>query len=395
MKSLFSSKTNPELQARKAIRSKKWAKALAYYEKEIKSNERNYFLWNTLGDLQYNSKAKAQALESWRRALEGFSSEGLHENVLGISRKVLRRLPEEEDIYLTIADAYLGLDYHADCLVSLRSYIKIAKQKSESDMKVLFKKIFDANLKFPHLVEEFCQLYKESQIEDYEFEKKLEEYMSSVSAQKYAVSTPEKSLEEEEYSGLHESEYELNASQNSTEPDGLMVLDGGSMPAYSPTVNNHTNYMGSSNTHEVNHEEISTDNYTVDNDDPVGDEKDHYDLGIVYRDMKLWEAAMSEFEQARRDPALRIRATMAYVECLQETHDLQSALRLLDRESENEKYSTQDLLTINFQRGMLHENLGNLAEALDCYELVQAENASYGDTEDRIASLKQKLIAVN
>ena len=44
MKSLFGDKRDPEQQARDAIRRKKWALAIAHYEKKLHENERDFAL---------------------------------------------------------------------------------------------------------------------------------------------------------------------------------------------------------------------------------------------------------------------------------------------------------------------------------------------------------------
>ena len=106
--------------------------------------------------------------------------------------------------------------------------------------------------------------------------------------------------------------------------------------------------------------------------------------------MKLWDAAIAEFEQARRDSSVRTRSTLALAECLQETHDLQGALDLLEKELQNGG-PAHEKLGIVFQRGVIHELLGNLDEALSSFEQVQNENSSYGDVEIRVADLRNRL----
>ena len=183
---IFSGTKDPERQARLAIRRRKWGQAIAYYEGRLQANERDFALWNLLGDLHMNNGARAQAVEAWRRALEGYALEGLHENVLGIARKVLRRAPQESDVYLLVADACLGLEYQADCLAALRSYLKLTKQRSEADLRALFKKLLDASLRHVHLLEEMGAIYRDSGIDDPELAARVANYIdqhASVAAQ--------------------------------------------------------------------------------------------------------------------------------------------------------------------------------------------------------------------
>jgi tetratricopeptide (TPR) repeat protein len=121
-----------------------------------------------------------------------------------------------------------------------------------------------------------------------------------------------------------------------------------------------------------------------------GEGKDHYDLGNVYREMRLWDAAVAEFEQARRDPTLRVRSTLALSECLQEMSNLQGALDLLESESRTMSASPQEQLSLHFQLGVVNELLGNLDEALKHFEDVHRQNSEHAEAEERIEALRRK-----
>jgi tetratricopeptide (TPR) repeat protein len=386
MKNLFGEKNDPELQARDAMRLKKWQKAIAHYEKKLQSNERDYALWNFVGDLHMNNRARAQAVEAWRRALEGYALEGLYDNVLGIARKILRRAPEEEDLNLVLAEAFLGLEYYADCLAALRSYLKLSRHRSESDMRSLFKKILDQRIPHPHLLEELDVLYKEAAIEDIELERRLHEYIEAnrkLSEQhSRAVQVEEKGPEAE----ATEADEPANA-------EGLITLDGmNTFEDDTPSSYEFTEFRPNGAAPGMPE---SSDFEAAEGDAmgelPPGEGKDHYDLGLVYKEMALWDAAIAEFEQARHDRSVRIRATLALAECLQESRDLHRALELLEGERRNGEGSMSEQLPLIHQLGAVHELLGNLEEARHCYEMVQSRQPGYGDVEVRLASIESRL----
>ena len=390
MKNPFGDKRDPELQAREAIRRKKWSKAIAYYEQKLRENERDFSLWNLLGDLHINNHSRAQAVEAWRHAGEGFALEGLHENVLGIARKILRRTPEEEDVHLVMADAYLGLEYHADCLAAIRTYLKLAKHRSESDLRSILKRILDANFRHAHLLEELRSIYQESGVEDVELERRVEEFVatklkvvSDLRAQTAAVVEPEIA------ETTSEAAEKMEESQNQ---DGLLTLSG--IDSFSGDVDSEFSYGTPSLCQETTTDanaECESPGVNESAEIPAGEGKDHYDLGMVYKEMKLWDAAVVELEQARRDQSLRFRATLALAECLQESHDPQRALELLEAESRNNEVSPQERLNVQHQMAVIHELLGNLDEALHHYEAVGEINPNYGDVEERISALRSRL----
>jgi tetratricopeptide (TPR) repeat protein len=386
MKNLFGDKGDPEHQAREAIRHRKWIKAIAHFERRLQENPRDFAMWNLLGDLHMNNQAQQQAVEAWRRALEGYALEGLHENVLGIARKILRRAPEEDDVHLLLAEAFLGLEYHADCLAAFRTYLKMSKRRSESEMRSLFKHILDASITHPHLLEELRAIYAESQIEDVELEQRLQIYVQdriSASPHKPKLSKPKSETVENDvpYSpfgnGLPESE-------------GLRSLDGfgDSAGAFDPSDYQHS--APPSTTPPAFSSDFDMPSTSLD-DVPAGEGKDHYDLGVVYKEMKLWDAAIAEFEHARRDRSVRLRATVALAECMQESNDFQGALELLEREEESADASPQDLNGLELQIGILYEMQGNLDLALERFRAVKERNPNFGGVETRIAEIQSRI----
>ena len=390
MKNPFGDKRDPELQAREAIRHKKWSKAIAHYEQKLRDNERDFSLWNLLGDLHMDNRSRSQAVEAWRHALEGFALEGLHENVLGIARKILRRTPEVEDVHLVMADAYLGLEYHADCLATLRTYLKLAKHRSESDLRSLFKKILDAQFRHAHLLEELRTLYNESGVEDVELERRLEEY---VAAKLKAVSDSRvRAPSAVETEPTETPSEEAAIPEEPQNQDGLVTLNG--LDSFNEDVDSEFSYGRPSSLPEMTTDVNAGFDAPVTQESgeiPAGEGKDHYDLGMVYKEMKLWDAAIVELEQARRDQSLRLCATLALAECLQESHDLQRALELLEAERQNSEASPQENLSMQHQLGVVHELLGNLDEALKHFEAVGEINPNYGDVEVRISALRGRL----
>jgi tetratricopeptide (TPR) repeat protein len=385
-------KVDPEKAARDAIRKKKWKKAIDYYEHQLKSNERDFALWNLVGDLHASNKSISQAMECWRHALEGYVLDGLFDSVLGIGRKMIRYTPEEEDINLILAEAYMGMEYYADCLGTFRSYMKLAKHRSEPDMRTLFKKIMECHIRYPHLLDEISTLYKESGIEDIELEKSLELYIEKMSAEAArSASEIDEQADDDELIGDTKSE----RPQVVESATGLAMLGGlsgaddwsgsGSVRSSfdTPSMDFHAPPSLDSD-FEIPPDEIQ-------NELPDGEGKDHYDLGMVYTEMSLWDAAISEFENARRDPTYRHRATVGLASCYQSTNDLQKALNLLEAERKASSGHDADGNEISFQLGEIHELLGNMEEALACFEAIRGHQSPRGAADDRIRILQNKL----
>jgi tetratricopeptide (TPR) repeat protein len=388
MGKLFAEKLDSGQQAREALRRRKWNKAVPYFEKRAQESDRDAGLWNTLGDVYLSAGSRAQAAEAWRRALEIHALEGLHENVLGIARKILRRMPENEDVHLLLAEAYLGLEYHADCLAAVRGYLKAAKQRSEPDLRALLRKIMALPMKHHHLLEELKSIYRDTAIEDIELERQLAEFVAEMEKEigSRERTTPLIEVNAQRTDGATDE-------QIVSEAHGLVGLEG--LPSLESAGDDFGTYPSFRETPDTDAPDFSSDFEVpaAEKQAPAGESKDHYDLGTVYKEMKLWDAAITEFEQARQDPALRFRATIAFAECLQETHDLQGALELLESERQLTESSPHEHINVLMQIGAIHELLGNLDEALAHYQAVREQNAAYGDVEERIAELRGRLDA--
>ena len=390
----LSRKADPEKAARDAIRKKKWKQALEYYEQQLKTNDRDFALWNLVGDLHASNKSTTQAMESWRHALEGYSLDGLYESVLGIGRKMLRYSPEEEDINLLLAEAYLGMEYYADCLATFRSYMKLAAHRSEPDMRSLFKKIVESEIRHPHLLDEIRSLHKESGIEDVELSQAIEEFIQKMSE---APETAAPSNEQDDTVVIESSVMldESVGSERQQSEDGLAMLDGSIESSGSsdsnvirPSFETSSFDLGAAPSLDSDFEVPSE---AIQDELPAGEGKDHYDLGVVYTEMSLWDAAISEFENARRDPTCRHKSTLGLANCYQNTNDLQRALNLLEAERKASSKAGEDNSELNFQLGEIHELLGNLDEALECFETIRGHQSPRGQADERIKEIQGKM----
>ncbi len=397
---LFGAKQTPEFNAREAIRQKKWAKAIEYYEAKARDSERDSALWNFVGDLHLNNGSRAQAIEAWRRAIDGYATEGMHENVVGISKKVLRSAPEEEDLHLQQATAFLGLEYPADCLASVRSYVKLARQKSESELRTMFRKILDSDMQHPHLLDELHSLYDDSGVDDIELKNRVMQYLESKQKRRGQDSVSAKDSVSvgmtDDLSAPDDtpSTVSTTSSFGDSEAGGLFTLDapddGASEEAFRPRPTWNAPAEPSSEPFKMPSEELDN-RWDTSSSIPEGEGKDHYELGAVYREMKLWDAAIREFDLARRDPSLRVRSALALAGCLQESGDLQGAYNLLESEKDTRFGSQSERIGLHYQLGIIHELLGNLDQALREFEYVQEQNSGHEDAGQRVQTLSRRL----
>lgn len=119
------------------------------------------------------------------------------------------------------------------------------------------------------------------------------------------------------------------------------------------------------------------------------DEKDyqsHYDMGMSYKEMELYEDALREFESAASDPDLapscqEMRgAVLLELGRIEESVDVLRALA--DREG-------GDQIGIHFLLGAAYEKLNRPEEALREYRYVEEKNPEFRDVRERISAIAE------
>jgi tetratricopeptide (TPR) repeat protein len=118
------------------------------------------------------------------------------------------------------------------------------------------------------------------------------------------------------------------------------------------------------------------------------DTETHFNLGIAYKEMGLFDDAMKEFAAAAIDPLRTVDCVILRGICLKEKGDLEKAeevlmsgIRLFEREPEK-------TLNLKFELGLLHETAGRSEDALRVFRDVFTANPGFRDTVNKIAKLQ-------
>ena len=384
---LLNRKHPPEERMRDMMRQKKWQKALPELEKFARAEEQNFSIWNTVGDVHFRCGSPREAIEAWQRAIDGFTIEGLYENALAIARKALRVAPEQMEFHLTLSELYLSMGYDADSLNSLGTYLRTCSRPSEPELRTFFRKVIDSSLHHPHLLEEILPLYREAGVEDEELQRDLEVFVNSRTVATEHSELPVAISEEKEEAPPLEPSQSYVGNQG-----GLLTLGTGATEEFQDeSASFATDFQDQATLEETTTKQkkvrASTGEVIAD-----GEGRDHYDLGVVYQEMKLWDAAVEEFEKARQDEGYNFRAGLSLVECRLAMQDPKRALKLLEtfEQSENEPLEMQ--LRLEFAKGEAQEILGNLEQALTHFENIDQQQEGFGNVKEKMKALKQQMV---
>ena len=116
-----------------------------------------------------------------------------------------------------------------------------------------------------------------------------------------------------------------------------------------------------------------------------GDYHSHYDLGVAYKGMGLFQEAIEEFEIAVRDEGLKLKALEMTGSCYLEYDKIDDAIRVLNEGLATEGHEDQDYFGIYFLLGSCYERKNDLKSALKAY--VNAYNI-----DKKVPALNQKII---
>jgi pilus assembly protein FimV len=119
------------------------------------------------------------------------------------------------------------------------------------------------------------------------------------------------------------------------------------------------------------------------------DHEAHFDLGIAYREMGLFEDAKAEFRAAMRNSDRGIECRHMLGLCCFEQEQFEEAIGEFEQIVGSPSANAEQKLTAQFELGRAWEALGEWERARAAYEAVAAVDPSFCDVEARLAALEE------
>jgi len=116
-----------------------------------------------------------------------------------------------------------------------------------------------------------------------------------------------------------------------------------------------------------------------------GDYNSHYDLGVAYKGMGLYQEAIEEFEIASKDDKLKLKALEMTGSSYLDYDKVGDAIRVLNEGLKIEGHDEKEYFGIHFLLGNCYEKQNDLRNALKSY-------ASAYDIDKRVSALNQKIL---
>jgi tetratricopeptide (TPR) repeat protein len=118
------------------------------------------------------------------------------------------------------------------------------------------------------------------------------------------------------------------------------------------------------------------------------DSASHYDLGVAFKEMGLFDEAISEFQTAIRAGANPLATLEVLGECFVAQQQYAVGWRVLDRAVRVSGASDAELVGVVYWMGRCDEELGRADAAAECYERVLSVDIRFRDTAERLRELR-------
>ena len=128
---------------------------------------------------------------------------------------------------------------------------------------------------------------------------------------------------------------------------------------------------------------------TVMLENPVeeGDADTHYDLGLAYKEMGLFDEAAKAFEKAMRGPGRESQCRVMLGMCQREQGNPQEAIHQY-KQGLHANPSERERLSLYYEIGITYDSIGDRGEALYYFEAVTKRDPRFADASQRADALR-------
>ncbi|PLX90763.1 MAG: hypothetical protein C0619_08950 [Desulfuromonas sp.] len=129
--------------------------------------------------------------------------------------------------------------------------------------------------------------------------------------------------------------------------------------------------------------------FRTDVDDQIAadDMESHYNLGIAYREMGLFDDAIGEFDKAQADPSRFVDCQTLKALCYSDKGEFDKSEAAYRTALSSASLDDGQRLSLHYELGMLYENFQHTEQALASYRLVFEADPHFRDIAEKVASL--------
>ena len=118
------------------------------------------------------------------------------------------------------------------------------------------------------------------------------------------------------------------------------------------------------------------------------DSEMHYHLGVAYKEMELFDYAITEFELASSAASMKFDSYIMLGNCYLEKGDYGKSIEYYKISSKIQGLSKEKLAWLHFNLGLAYEASGKILEAIDTFTLVLKLDDSFAEAREKIRKLQ-------
>ncbi len=122
---------------------------------------------------------------------------------------------------------------------------------------------------------------------------------------------------------------------------------------------------------------------------PDKDSEMHYHLGIAYKEMELFDYAISEFELAASNPSIKFDCYIMLGSCFLEKGDYHQAIQRFKEAAQIKGLTREKLARLHFHLGLAYEASGMLPQAIETFQQVLKLDQSFSEAQEKLRKLHQ------
>jgi tetratricopeptide (TPR) repeat protein len=115
----------------------------------------------------------------------------------------------------------------------------------------------------------------------------------------------------------------------------------------------------------------------------------HYHLGIAYKEMELYDYAISEFEMASSSNPITFDCYIMLGDCYLEKGDLDKSIEHYKTASGLKGLPDEKLARLHFNLGCAYEANGMASEAIDAFTLASKLDHSLAEAHEKLEKLRR------
>lgn len=379
-----------------------WSSAAIEYKKLQEIDSPPPIAFNLLGDLYHKKGDQEEALLWYEKAIERYAQEGLFGNAIGICRKALRQDCDRLQVLERLGGLFFSQGLAREAVNHYLLFATSVARRGDVD-----------------LVLETAEKIRQILPEDPEVREKMGQLLHGISSREEALVEYRAAIQCYRESGMNEEadrliaaaselgDVESPANAEEAGPaeeldDGIGIDIGNGIEAtiepaidtdIIETIAPHEADSGSAVIGSIDDNDFLPVNEILrefqDGVERILDEDDfqsHYDLGMSYKEMGLYEEALAEFDFCGPSPdhrtaSMEMRAAILielgrYEDCL-------AIVRELITEKDGNKAGCHYLM------GVAYEKQGHAERALEEYRIVASLDPEFRNVRDRIAQVEQ------